>query len=285
MCLNEDWDWVNDTAGDELYEKQKNTSYRVEGYADKMCMYVSDVNGNKSFDRTKFSVKEMLPALNKKRDYPTTYFFTPIHFIDRCLGYLAINFGKDVAMFDSFYRSWTRNINNAVEIVRSHNEMVYYNEKLDKLAVRDELTGVNNRLGFNSIAKEMIKDCKENGKQFMMILGDMDNLKGINDVYGHLAGDSAIRAVANAFSSVKGEDGYVARLGGDEFVLIKTGHFDDQYANDTIQGIHKYLNQYNATSGRPYKICTSVGCYYNYISDFENKDNDVLDKYLSLIHI
>ncbi len=280
VCLCEDWDEVNEILPEEWGNVSQNNKYRTLGYTDHMSMYVSDVHGEISFDRTKFSVKEMLPALNKEREYPTTYYFTPIHFIDRCFGYMVINFGKEIAMFEPQYRSWSRNINNAIEIVRSHNEMVYYNKKLNNLAVRDELTGVNNRLGFNIVAKEMIRECLASGLQFMMVLGDMDNLKGINDIYGHLQGDSAIRAVANAFAYAKGKDGYVARLGGDEFVLIMKGKFDDSYAGSVVTNICKFLHQYNATSGKPYNIHVSVGFYYDFISEMETKENDILDKYL-----
>ena len=279
VCLCDDWNKVNEINPGDL-EECSEKQYRIHGYSDNMCMYVSDVRGQKSFDRTKFSVKEMLPALHEERDYPTTYFFTPIHFIDRCFGYMAINFGREVDMFEQHYRSWTRGINNAIEIVRSHNEMVYYNQKLNILAVRDELTGINNRLGFNNVAKQMILECKTSGKQFMMILGDMDNLKGINDVFGHLEGDNALRVVANAFVSAKGQDGYVARLGGDEFVLIMSGTYNDDFVNNIMDTIYKYVDQYNLTSGKSYRVCVSLGCYYNYISEVGTKDNEILDEYL-----
>ena len=278
VCLCEDWDEVNEVRPDE--QEDGRNKYRIHGYSDNMCMYVSDVHGKIDFDKTKFSVKEMIPALHNEREYPTAYFFTPIHFIDRCFGYMVINFGREADMFDVQYRGWTRNINNAIEIVRSHNEMVYYNEKLNNLAVRDELTGVNNRLGFNVVAKQMIRECKANGKQFLMILGDMDNLKGINDVFGHLEGDNAIRAVANAFISAKDQDGYVARLGGDEFVLMMKGIFNDEYANTIVESIYRYLEQYNATSGKSYRICVSLGCYFNYVSDQGTKENEILDEFL-----
>ncbi len=280
VCLCEDWDIIAETGPEEEDELGEAKKYRVNGYAPNMCLYVSDINGEKCFDRTKFHTKEMLPALSQERDYPTTYIFTPIHFIDRCFGYMAINFGEDITMIESFYRGWNRNINNAIEIVRSHNEMVYYNQKLNDLAEHDELTGLNNRLGFNNKAKLMIKDCRENRKQFLMIVGDMDNLKGINDVFGHLEGDSAIKTVAKAFNFVKGKDSYVARLGGDEFVIIINGSFNDNYVNCIFDNIYKYLELYNATSGKPYKIRISLGCYYNYITDEETQDNEILDEYL-----
>lgn len=280
VCLCEDWDEIIEASPDEWQDENQKSKYRVSGYSDYMCMYVSDVQGEKNFDKTKFSVKEMLPALHQERDYPTTYFFTPVHFIDRCFGYMVINFGQEASMFEPHYRSWTRNINNAIEIVRSHNELLYYNRKLNDLAVRDELTGVNNRLGFNGVAKEMIQDCITTGQQFMIILGDMDNLKGINDIYGHLEGDSAIRAVASAFLSVKGENGYVARLGGDEFVVIMKGLFNEAYAGKIINNLYKYLDVYNATSGKPYQIQISLGCYYDYISVVGTKRNEILDQFL-----
>lgn len=280
VCLCDDWNQVKEVSIEDWEEESKEKNYRIHGYTDDMWLYVSKVNGQSSYERIKFSVKDMLPALNQEREYPTTYFFTPVHFIDRCLGYLVINFGKEASMFGPYYRTWTRNINNAIETVRSHNEMLYYNKKVNNFAIHDELTGVNNRLGFNIKAKEMIKECKNSGKQFMMITGDMDNLKGINDVFGHLEGDNAIRMVAKAFSSVKGENGYVARLGGDEFVIMMTGLFDDEYTKSIIDSIHKYLDQYNLTSGKPYKVCVSLGCYYNFISENNSQNNDVLDEYL-----
>lgn len=89
--------------------------------------------------------------------------------------------------------------------------------QLHRLAFRDPLTDLPNRAHFKTLLNGFLADAREPSLAVLFI--DLDNLKPINDSFGHAAGDGALREVAARLRSWE-EDGHaVARLGGDEFTL------------------------------------------------------------------
>ncbi len=82
-------------------------------------------------------------------------------------------------------------------------------------AITDALTGLMNRRGF-----EHAVDSLTTRRAFAVIAMDVDNLKTINDGYGHAAGDSLLIAIAHTLASVARKGDTLARIGGDEFVLL-----------------------------------------------------------------
>ena len=87
-------------------------------------------------------------------------------------------------------------------------------------ALTDPLTGILNRRGFETIAKQTFADQTKLDKGLCLLMLDIDHFKKINDTYGHLFGDKVIRAIAETLKSkVRGEDS-VARLGGEEFAVM-----------------------------------------------------------------
>ena len=82
-------------------------------------------------------------------------------------------------------------------------------------AVTDALTGLTNRRGF-----EHAVDRLASRRPFAILAIDVDNLKSINDGYGHAAGDALLVAIGQALASVARKDETLARIGGDEFVLL-----------------------------------------------------------------
>lgn len=88
------------------------------------------------------------------------------------------------------------------------------------LQVRDELTGLLNRRAFRSSLQIALRRLQTRAQPFAVVLMDQDGLKQINDCYGHLNGDRAIRMVAEVLAiSARGSD-CVARIGGDEFAIL-----------------------------------------------------------------
>jgi diguanylate cyclase (GGDEF)-like protein len=87
-------------------------------------------------------------------------------------------------------------------------------------ASHDPLTRLFNRRLFVQRLEQEIGQAEASGGCFSIVFLDVDQLKRINDTYGHLAGDALIREVANALmDAVRGED-LVARYGGDEFIVL-----------------------------------------------------------------
>jgi diguanylate cyclase (GGDEF)-like protein len=89
-----------------------------------------------------------------------------------------------------------------------------------ELARTDELTGIENRRAFYELADREIRRAARYGKAFTVVYFDIDNLKLVNDRYGHEAGDSVLRLAADtARKTIRASDA-VARLGGDEFAIL-----------------------------------------------------------------
>jgi diguanylate cyclase (GGDEF)-like protein len=99
-------------------------------------------------------------------------------------------------------------------------EVAQLHDTLKREASHDPLTRLNNRRHFLERIHQEIARATAAGENFAVVFLDVDQLKRINDTYGHLAGDALLREVSNALmDAVRGED-VVARYGGDEFVVL-----------------------------------------------------------------
>lgn len=92
--------------------------------------------------------------------------------------------------------------------------------RLQELTLRDELTGLLNRRGLDVMLPEHAKRAKRSGRPVIVVYGDIDNFKALNDTYGHERGDEVLIAVAEALRAAFRETDLIARLGGDEFCVI-----------------------------------------------------------------
>src|SRR5665648_53282 len=136
-------------------------------------------------------------------------------------------------------------------------------EELKKLAHYDTLTGAYNRGYGLELLQRQIKLSKREKSPLLFAYSDLDNLKYINDEFGHEEGDRAMLQVAKLFKSILREVDIITRMGGDEFLVI----FLDSSLNE-IPIIKKRLSKelacLNQVSKKPYKIGFSTGfSYYN----------------------
>src|SRR5258708_3294044 len=93
-------------------------------------------------------------------------------------------------------------------------------ERIQRVAHHDSLTGLPNRLLFDDRLKQAISLAKRNARQFALLYLDLDKFKPVNDTLGHNAGDELLKAVATRIRGQVRESDTVARVGGDEFTLI-----------------------------------------------------------------
>ena len=102
-------------------------------------------------------------------------------------------------------------------------------EKLNRDAVYDDLTGIPNRRAFDRQVVDEIERAQRVKTPLSMMVFDIDNFKMYNDLYGHQEGDRALQAVARAIDSVcvRSTD-FVARYGGEEFVALLPSTTDDR---------------------------------------------------------
>lgn len=106
-------------------------------------------------------------------------------------------------------------------LVAQHERIAY----LEALSVTDELTGLLNRRGFDEALRRVLLSASRYGDEGVLLVCDLDDFKSVNDRYGHVAGDIALREVGRLLKTQVREIDFVARLGGDEFalILVQTG--------------------------------------------------------------
>jgi diguanylate cyclase (GGDEF)-like protein len=93
-------------------------------------------------------------------------------------------------------------------------------EVLEHRSVTDPLTGLFNRYHFEATLKQEVARCLRSGARLSLLLVDVDQLKAVNDRWGHQAGDRMLRRVADAIRSSLRSADIAARYGGDEFAVI-----------------------------------------------------------------
>jgi len=131
-------------------------------------------------------------------------------------------------------------------------------DALRSMSITDPLTGLYNRRGFVSIGQQHLQMADRTQSEFLLLFADIDNMKGINDAFGHKAGDNALMEFANLLRESFRSSDITARLGGDEFVVLgaRTGDLNaDNFGNRLM----KNLNDLNARPERTYKIAVSIG--------------------------
>ncbi|PTX14843.1 PAS domain S-box-containing protein/diguanylate cyclase (GGDEF) domain-containing protein [Halanaerobium congolense] len=143
-------------------------------------------------------------------------------------------------------------------------------KKIEHLSFHDELTGLYNR---HYLKEELKKLNKSRKYPVTIIIGDLDNLKVINDNLGHLAGDKYIKKAANIIKSLLRNEDTIGRVGGDEFVIILPNTTNKTAAAIT-QRIRKKFNLENKKTDESIKFDISLG-----ISTAKNKKTDLIDCY------
>lgn len=137
-------------------------------------------------------------------------------------------------------------------------ELEEYNKKLNDISQTDELTGLLNRRGFLNRSRHDLDIARKIGKNGLLFFADLDGLKKINDSFGHKEGDEAIKAVAKILKKTFRDSDILARIGGDEFTVFAINTSMNMVASFQKR-ISLYLEEYNNTSGKPYKLSFSIG--------------------------
>lgn len=161
------------------------------------------------------------------------------------------------------------------ELERHMKELHHDNEELAGISRADELTGLLNRRGFLSEAEEAVRKGRESGKKAVMVFADLDYLKYINDRFGHNKGDFALKASAVLLEKIFGSDSIIGRTGGDEFNVLAMLGGEADIEQKILSRKQEYVDELNASSGKPYRIDLSMGIYEFCCSDIESLSDAV----------
>ncbi len=107
-----------------------------------------------------------------------------------------------------------------LELRRASHELAAANDELRRMAVRDGLTGLANRVLLHDRLTLALRQRRRTGRDVGVLFGDLNGFKAINDTHGHAAGDELLRIVARRLALASRETDTVARYAGDEFVVV-----------------------------------------------------------------
>ncbi|MDR3054567.1 MAG: diguanylate cyclase [Zoogloeaceae bacterium] len=150
--------------------------------------------------------------------------------------------------------------------------------KLRVLSLLDDLTGVYNRRGFITLAEQQIRISQRSHIGFHLIFIDLDGMKRINDMGGHIAGDRALIAIAQLLSSTFRCSDVVARMGGDEFAVISACDTESQCPDNAapiIARLEDALARHNKRHPDEPTLSISYGTVF-----FDPAENKTLEQML-----
>lgn len=210
----------------------------------------------KDYERRVMDINEFLPPQNN--DEPQVAYVMSMHCGDRCFGYSAVTMTGS-GLFNEFYNVWTATLAVSLESLLRRNNILELIRSLEDTSIRDELTGLYNRRGFESRSVETAKKLAGDENVCAMVV-DMDGLKKINDHFGHAEGDYAIRRIAQFIDDSCTEGMIAGRTGGDEFYIFAP-RFDEEQLESFRQSFEEKIEQFNEQKVKPYKLDASFGAY------------------------
>jgi diguanylate cyclase (GGDEF)-like protein/PAS domain S-box-containing protein len=150
------------------------------------------------------------------------------------------------------------NLLGAIEIIRDITKIKHMWDELRELAERDPLTGVFNRRQLMILLRRELERCKRTRTPLTIFYIDVDNLKEINDEFGHAEGDELLKNIAEAFTKGLRKVDIVARVGGDEFVIVIPST-NKRKAEKIIERIRIKLKE--ISKNKKYSVDFSFGTY------------------------
>ncbi len=156
------------------------------------------------------------------------------------------------------------------------NEIREKNDLLNSLSVTDELTGLYNRRGFFETSQQIIANTSNAGKHSLIAYIDMDNLKQVNDKFGHKDGDYALVSISNTLKKSFPKGSILARIGGDEYAAFAPD-LSDTSIDEIKTSLNYYSDRENEGNNKPYYIEFSYGFKQFICSDSLNIEVDMAE--------
>ena len=134
--------------------------------------------------------------------------------------------------------------------------ILYFNLQ-NALVTIDPLTGISNRQRFEDYMRYKLRN-RQSGTTLFVLMIDIDHFKEINDRFGHLTGDDALRKTAHLLIHSIPRNDFIARIGGDEFVIIGERAQAEQI-EETLASIKRSIRTFNDAQQSPFELSLSLG--------------------------
>ena len=241
----------------------------IHGWEEKKTITDRDSLRNESFDvvcgtwqgkpvrRRALPKGQLIPEEMMNDDQP--YFIFPVHHLQYFLGYFVVSPTlKELGQLH--IKSWLVSISAILINWFLRSQLTDTVSELEELYQTDMLTGLYNRRGYYRFFESFYEECRAAGTELAVFLIDMNNMKMINDRYGHAEGDFCLCTIADAMRSGAREGEICVRTGGDEFVVLAK-HYDQAKEAAYIRRVREQIDHSRKRAGKNYQITVSIGCY------------------------
>lgn len=131
-------------------------------------------------------------------------------------------------------------------------------KRLESISLKDDLTGLYNRRGFFTLAQQYLEIVARKKTPLFLLFLDLDDLKRINDSYGHHAGDAALVQMADIIRKTFRASDVKGRMGGDEFAVFPVGT-SPSAVEASLGRLSRSIEGFNAVKRHPFKLSISLG--------------------------
>ena len=229
--------------------------FHVEGYPKCMQVKFAYKNG-KMLDTDQMEIEGIFPFFEPQKG-GTDFLFLPMHFRNRTVGYFVIE-NAVYLMEKQYLFQVIKTLTNAMENLHKKEKLEHMNQILSDLYVRDSVTGLYNRMGYQKLSISYFTIMREKKMPVLVMFIDLDRLKYINDTFGHEYGDFAIVSIAKAMLKHCDADAIAARTGGDEFIVLE-GAKDEESGRVLAQKIRTELSKTQRAMQLPFDLSASIG--------------------------
>lgn len=242
----------------DYYSKRliQDASFHVQGYPKQMNLEFAYEDG-KSVECAGRQLDGLFPTFEFDKG-GTDFLFMPIHFRDKTVGYFVIR--NAVYLMEKQYLFKVMSVlTSAMENLHEKEKLEYMNSVLADMSIKDAMTGLYNRLGYQQLACSLFDEKKSQKQDLLIMFVDMDRLKMINDEFGHEYGDISLKIIAKAIQKCCTTDCIPIRMGGDEFLVLY-----DMMSNEEMERIVALIRaevEKEAVAKKlPFELTFSVGC-------------------------
>lgn len=267
FCLCDNW--KSHSAHAQVIDPKSESIKIPKKYTDEILVPIAYKSGI-FYDSDRIRKADIIPDIGENScSNGRLYYIIPLHFGERCLGYMVISNSR-ISLHNSMFETLCIALSNSLENIRKLSVLEYAVDRLGKLYAQDTFSGIYNRNGFVTATSQIYSECVKNRRSIMLMFIDLDGLKKINDTYGHSVGDAAICNIADVLtqSCVSGE--IYCRFGGDEFIVF-AADYTEKNAKDLTRTIEDNIKKINKTGDHPFILSASTG----YVIDIPEEGEDI----------
>lgn len=217
-----------------------------------------DINGNYENVDIPFEEENLLPDefLPDVEGRGSLYF--PIHSKNEVYGYFCVVLGDRIEnRVPGIFSYLSMFLGSSLKRMYMSRDLFKMQDVL-KLYLKDPLTDVYNRRGFEEKFLNLFEKSRNDGREIYLVSFDMDGLKYINDNFGHQRGDSALISLSEAISNSLTDEELCGRMGGDEFSAVLIAN-DESRVEEFEKKFNDNLKKINDSITDAYRVEASYG--------------------------